>query len=144
MNLPPNQSNNPAFERQSWFSSHTALEYITYYLEEARQDIRIASGFFTIRGWGLIRQYTTNKNTYLLVGLDEPGEVCARQALIAEIMRDLRTGLDRERRQAVSDLIEKIQSHQFQMVDARATDHHAKLYIIDDQTAIIAVLHNRE
>jgi len=110
MNIPPNQSNNPAFERQSWFSSRKALEYIRYYLEAARQDIRIASGFFTIRGWGLIRQYTTNKNTYLLVGLDEPGEECDRQALIAEIMRDLQTGLDRERRQAVSDLIEKIQS----------------------------------
>lgn len=138
MNIADNQFNSSAFERQSWFDSHKALEYIRYHLEAARQDIRIASGFFTIRGWGLIRQHTTNKNTYLLVGLDEPGEERARQALIAEIMRDLRTGLDLERRQAVSDLIEKIQSHQFQMVDARATDHHAKLYIIDDQTAIIA------
>ncbi|MEG4490252.1 hypothetical protein [Microcoleus sp. D3_18_C4] len=56
MNIPPNQSNNPVFERQSWFSNRKALEYIRYCLKAARQDIRIASGFFTIRGWGLIRQ----------------------------------------------------------------------------------------
>lgn len=138
MSIIHNQFNNSAFERQSWFDSHKALEYITHYLKSAQNDIRIASGFFTIRGWGLIRQHTRNKNTYLLVGLDEPGEERARQALIADIMRDLRTGLDRNRRQSVSDLVEKIQFNQFQMVDARATDHHAKLYIIDDKTAIIA------
>ena len=95
MNI-PNQSNNPVFERQSWFSNRKALEYIRYCLKAARQDIRIASEFFTIRGWRLIRQYTTNKNTYLLVGLDEPAEECARQPLIGEIMRDLRTGLGPE------------------------------------------------
>jgi len=133
-----NINNNSLIERQSWFDKHKAIEYITFYLENTENEIRIASGFFTIRGWGLIRQHTKNKSTYLLVGLDEPAEERARKALIQDLMRDLRTGLDIERRQAVIDLVEKIQSNQFQIVDARATDHHAKLYIIDDTAAIIA------
>jgi len=138
MNTNLNNFNNAEFDRQSWFDSHRAIEYIRHYLENTQNDIRIASGFFTIRGWGLIRQYTKNKNTYLLVGLAEPAEERARQALIKDIMRDLRTGIDQGRRQSVSNLVEKIQSRQFQMVDARATDHHAKLYIFDNQIAIIA------
>ncbi|GGA15072.1 helicase-related protein [Okeania sp. KiyG1] len=57
-------------------------------------------------------------------------------ALIQEIMRDLRTGLDKDRRKAVIDLVEKIQSQEFEIVDARAADHHNKLYISDGEAAI--------
>lgn len=122
--------------RLSWFESGKSIEYITKWLEEANQKIRIATGFFTIKGWNLVRRYTTGKQTYLLVGLDDPGEQRARMALIQEIMRDLRTGLDRDRRESVRDLIEKIESNQFGIVDARAKDHHNKLYICDEKAAI--------
>lgn len=122
--------------RLSWFESGKSIEYITNWLDKANQKIRIATGFFTIKGWNLVRRYTTGKQTYLLVGLDDPGEQRARMALIQEIMRDLRTGLDKDRRQSVRDLIKKIQSNQFGIVDARAKDHHNKLYICDEQAAI--------
>lgn len=130
------QSKTPQENRLSWFESGKSLEYITEWLEKANQKIRIATGFFTIKGWNLVRRYTTGKQTYLLVGLDDPGEQRARMALIHEIIRDLRTGLDRDRRQSVRDLIEKIQSNQFGIVDARAKDHHNKLYICDEKAAI--------
>lgn len=123
-------------KRLSWFDSGKSLNYITESLQKSKQKIRIATGFFTIKGWNLIRRYTTGKKTYLLVGLDDPGEERARMALIQEIMRDLRTGLDRDRRKAVRDLVEKIQSNQFEIVDARAKDHHNKLYISDERAAI--------
>ncbi|MEB3884064.1 helicase-related protein [Lyngbya sp. CCY1209] len=122
--------------RSSWFEPGKSLEYITSGLEKAKSQIRIATGFFTIKGWNLIRRYTKEKQTYLLVGLDEPGEKRAREALVKEIMRDLRTGLDRDRRQAVIDLVQKIESDRFEIVDARATDHHNKLYICDGRAAI--------
>ncbi|MCC5668013.1 phospholipase D-like domain-containing protein [Nostoc sp. CHAB 5784] len=124
--------------RESWFERRKALEYISHYFQTAKKEIRIASGFFTIRGWGLVRRYTKGKRVYILVGLDDPGEERARQALIDEILRDLRTGLDRERRQTVLDLIEKMQQGRLHLVDARATDHHAKLYIVDRKVAIMA------
>ncbi|EGK86763.1 helicase [Microcoleus vaginatus PCC 9802] len=123
-------------KRLSWFESGKSLQYIIDLLQEAKQKIRIATGFFTIKGWNLIRHYTTGKKTYLLVGLDDPGEQRARMALIQEIMRDLRTGLDRDRRNSVRDLVKKIESNQFEIVDARAKDHHNKLYIFDERAAI--------
>jgi phosphatidylserine/phosphatidylglycerophosphate/cardiolipin synthase-like enzyme len=125
-------------ERSTWFESYKSFEYISHYLKLVQQKIRIASGFFTVRGWNLIRKYTRNKFTYLLIGIDEPGEERARRALINEIMRELRTGLDRERRQAAQALVEKMEADQFRLVDARATNHHAKLYIIDRKVALIA------
>jgi len=124
--------------RETWFQSQRALEYISDRFQAGQKEIRIASGFFTIKGWGMIRKYTNGKHVYLLVGIDEPGEDRARKALIEDIMRDLRTGLDRDRRQAVADLVQKMESNQFQIVDARAMNHHAKLYLVDKEVAIMA------
>ncbi|MEM1168987.1 MAG: helicase-related protein [Cyanobacteria bacterium P01_H01_bin.35] len=123
-------------KRLSWFEPGKSFQNISEWLEKAENKIRIATGFFTIKGWNLIRRYTTDKQTYLLVGLDDPGAERARIALIQEIMRDLRTGLDKDRRKAVFDLVKKIQSQEFEIVDARAADHHNKLYIYDEKAAI--------
>jgi superfamily II DNA or RNA helicase len=123
-------------KRQSWFESGKSLEYIINGLQQAQSTIRIATAFFTIKGWNLVRRYTTGKKTYILVGLDDPGEQRVRLKLIKDIMKDLRTGLDRDRRQAVQDLVNKIESRTFEIVDARAKDHHNKLYICDQETAI--------
>ena len=122
---------------KTWFERGTALEVISHCFSNGREIIRIASGFFTIKGWNYIRRYTRNKRVYILVGLDEPGDERARKALIAEIMRDLRTGLDRDRRQAVEELVSKIEAEEFRLMDARATDHHAKIYLVDCQVAIV-------
>ncbi|BAW97968.1 hypothetical protein NIES970_29310 (plasmid) [[Synechococcus] sp. NIES-970] len=121
----------------TWFESGATIKQIKHYFSQGKSEIRIASGFFTLRGWGFIRSSTKNKKVYLLVGIDEPGEERARKLLINAILLDLRTGLDRERRQTVLDLIAKIESNNFHIVDARATDHHAKLYIVDSDTAIV-------
>lgn len=125
-------------QRSTWFENRKSIEYITRYLELVETEIRIASGFFTIKGWNLIREYIRDKFVYLLIGINEPGEERARLALIHEIMRELRTGLDEERRQGVQALVEKMQAEELRLVDARATDHHAKLYLIDDKVALIA------
>ena len=46
-------------------------------------------------------------------------------------------GRTENRRQLVDELIHKIKSCKLQIVDGRAYRHHAKLYIIDEQIAII-------
>ena len=122
----------------TWFESRITLEQIRYCFSKGKKEIRIASGFFTIKGWGLIRRYTKDKQVYLLVGIDEPGEERAKAALVKEIMRHLATGRDRDRRTSVINLVEKIESGTINIVDARATSHHGKLYIVDDHTAINA------
>ena len=48
--------------RLSWFESGKSLKYIIESLQKSKQKIRIATGFFTIKGWNLIRRYTTIKN----------------------------------------------------------------------------------
>lgn len=121
----------------TWFESRITFEQIRRCFMEGKKEIRIASGFFTVKGWGLIRKSTTGKHVYLLVGIDDPGEDRARKALVNEIMRDLRTGLDHSRRQAVSDLVQKMAAGEFHIFDARAMNHHAKLYLIDRKIAII-------
>ncbi|NJK58239.1 MAG: DEAD/DEAH box helicase family protein [Pleurocapsa sp. SU_5_0] len=122
----------------TWFESRITLEQIRYCFSKGKKEIRIASGFFTIYGWGLIRRFTKDKQVYLLVGINEPGEERAKVALVKDIMRHLATGRDRDRRKSVIDLIEKIESGSIYIVDARATSHHGKLYIVDDHTAINA------
>lgn len=121
----------------TWFAPRITFEQIRYHFQVGKKEIRIASGFFTLKGWGLIRKHTTGKHVYLLVGIHDPGEDRARAALIYEVMLDLRTGLDRERRQSVLDLVERIESGRFSIVDARAMDHHGKIYLVDRTVAII-------
>ena len=126
------------FLPSTWFESRITLEQIRYCFSKGIKEIRIASGFFTLKGYGLIRSYIKDKQVYLLVGIDEPGEERAKAALVKEIMRHLATGRDRDRRISVINLVEKIESGTINIVDARATSHHGKLYIVDDHTAINA------
>lgn len=126
------------FLPSTWFESRITLEQIRYCFSKGIREIRIASGFFTIKGYGLIRRYTKDKQVYLLVGIDEPGEERAKAALVKEIMCHLATGSDRDRRKSVIDLVSKIESGTINIVDARASSHHGKLYIVDDHTAINA------
>ena len=120
----------------TWFENRITLEQVRSCFSTGREEIRIASGFFTVKGWGSIRKYTQGKRVYLLVGIDEPGEERARTALVKEIMHHLATGLDRERRQSVGDLVDRMSSGALYIMDARASSHHGKLYIFDCHTAI--------
>lgn len=122
----------------TWFEAEITFQQICRCFKSGKQEIRIACGFFTVKGWGKIRKYTTGKRVYLLVGIDEPGEERARTALVKEILRDLATGVDRNRRQAVQDLVNKMESDQLRVFDARALKHHAKLYLVDRDIAIVS------
>lgn len=132
-----NELSNDLLLPPTWFEPKISLEQIKSCFSKGKQEIRIASGFFTVKGWSLIRSSTSEKKVYILVGIDEPGEERAKAALVDEIMRQLRTGLDRDRRKSVLDLVNRIETGVFNIVDARASSHHAKLYIVDRDVAII-------
>lgn len=121
-----------------WFRPKITFLQIERIFQEAKEIIRIASGFFTIKGWNLIRESTRGKQVLILVGITEPSEGEARKLLIQEIISDLATGVEQNRRQAVEDLIERIRQGEFQMVDARAIDHHGKFYIADDNVVVFS------
>lgn len=94
---------------RQWFDRGEAIKVIRYYFQCGEKLIRIATGFFTVRGYNLIRESARGKQMYILVGLDDPGKERVRKALVEEIMRYLRTGLDVDRRQAVQELVEKME-----------------------------------
>lgn len=126
-----------AIPRQ-WFDRGEALKVIRYHFQCGSRLIRIATGFFTVRGYNLIRGSARGKQMYILVGVDDPGKDRVRKALVEEIMRDLRMGLDIDRRHAVQELVEKLEGGDFRIIDARAKDHHAKLFLVDDAIALVA------
>ena len=128
---------NNSIPRQ-WFDRGEALKVIRYYFQNGKKYIRIATGFFTVRGYNLIRGSARGKQMYILVGVDDPGKDRVRKALVEEIMRDLSAGLDEDRRAAVQELVDKMEGGEFRIIDARAKDHHAKLFIVDDTISLVA------
>lgn len=123
---------------KAWFDRGTALKVVKYYFKNGEKLIRIATGFFSVRGYNLLRSSANEKQMYILVGVDDPGKDRVRKALVQEIMRDLRRGIDENRREAVRELVEKLEIGDFRIIDARAKDHHAKLYLIDDSIALVS------
>src|SRR5260370_30891526 len=69
----------------AWFDRGITLGQVQAAFAAACRRIRIASGFFTVRGWGLIRQATAGKEGAILVGIEDPGAERARPALGPEL-----------------------------------------------------------
>ncbi len=120
------------------FDRGISLDVVRHHFRQGRSVIRIAAGFFTVRGYNLLRGAAAGKKLLLLVGLEEPGKERARRAMVQEILLDLRTGLDVDRRAAVRELVERMGHGALQVLDARALAHHAKLYIVDERVALVA------
>lgn len=122
---------------QVWFAPKVTLEQIQRCFELGKEEVRIATGFFTIYGWNLLRKSIGNKKVYLLVGIDEPGEDKAREMIVKGIIEDLAVGVDSDRIEAVRDLVNRIEGRHFSIVDARASKHHGKAYLVDEDYLII-------
>lgn len=120
-----------------WFDRRVALDVLRYHFSHGEVEIRIAVGFFSVRGYNLIRGSVKGKKLYILVGVTEPGQKRVEMAIINEIMADLRHGIDVDRYQAVRDLVEKMKRGDFRIVDARALPHHAKIYLVDTAVALV-------
>ncbi|HOU12781.1 MAG TPA: phospholipase D-like domain-containing protein [Anaerolineae bacterium] len=120
-----------------WFDKGVALKVVQHYFRRGKNIIRIAVGFFTVRGYNLIRTSARGKKLFILVGVNEPGEDRVKRVIIKEIMEDLNSGVDEDRRAAVQELVDKMEGGDFRIVDAHAMDHHAKLYLIDNDIALV-------
>jgi hypothetical protein len=57
------------------FDRGVALKVVRYHFRRSKAIIRIAVGFFTVRGYNLIRAAATDKRMFILVGVNEPGIV---------------------------------------------------------------------
>lgn len=125
-------------QRRGYIARGRSFEIITSLAQESIDIIRVITGYFTVKGYNSVRKFFKNKKVALIVGIEDPGYERARKALVKEIIDALAYGLDYERDEAVKDLIARIRSGDINILDARALDHHAKVYIFDSFAALVA------
>lgn len=125
-------------KRQGYIASGRSYEIITGLAEKSQFIIRVISGYFSLKGYNSVRKSFKDKKIVLVVGIEDPGSDRARKALVREIIDELAFGIDYDRDEAVRELIERIKSGDVNILDARALDHHAKVYIFDDFAALVA------
>jgi len=119
-----------------FFQDRQAIQHLRYYLPMGVRDIRIAVGFFTVRGYSYIRSFLHAPRVAILVGMEEQTKGKVRVAIINDVLRDLRTGVNGNNRTAAQDLVARLAGGDLRVIDARALRHHAKLYIIDAQVVL--------
>lgn len=137
------------------------VDFLAEHLPRATSIVRIATGFFTVQGYSLIRHYLKEKQVRIMVGYDEIGQERLREHLIDAIMRHLSQWDALNRREAVQNLVRKLQSGQLQVVEQGSWEavaarfrkrDHAKLYIFGETGAAVGssnltvagLLHNAE
>lgn len=107
------------------------LKFAEVYFPRARNTVRIASAYFSLKGYQIVREHIKGEaEIYVLVGRHEGRNV--QQAVMDEISLDLGQ-CEVDIYQAVRDLVERIQQKRFIIRDARElrSPFHAKFYICD-------------
>ena len=125
-------------KRRGYIASGRSFEIITGLAEESQFIIRVITGYFTIKGYNSVRRSFNGKKIVLVVGIEDPGLDRARKVLVREIIDELAIGIDYNRDEAARELIDRIKSGDINILDARALDHHAKVYIFDNFAALVA------
>ncbi|AKD56691.1 helicase-related protein [Spirosoma radiotolerans] len=126
-------------ELMSGVGPGTVETFLKQYYGRAKKRIRIASAYFTVKGYDIGTQYLTNRSVQfqILVGAEEGASV--QSSIIKEVEREL-TSCKEDLWNAVYQLVQRMESNQFiirdarEMVDARGIEiaFHCKYYICDD------------
>lgn len=113
--------------------SGIGLEFIKAYFPEARSIVRIASAYFTLRGYKLGRKYVRQSVQFrILVGREEGRNVYT--TVIDEIVADLGQ-CETDLWDTVFELVQRMKSGHFIIRDARelTVPFHCKFYICDSK-----------
>ncbi len=115
-----------------WWEKNS-IKFLMPLFASTKKFIRLSTGFFSIQGYNLLKSYLVNKHIDILVGYDDRSRHELRMTLIEEIMEDL-SKWKGNRREAVLNLIEKLEKRELRIVDARLKKKdHSKIYIFDGQ-----------
>ncbi len=124
-----------------------AQDFLKPHFDQAQRLVQIATGFFTIQGYDMVRGVLAGKMVQLLVGFDEQSRERLRQKLIEDIMAHLGQWSAEDRRAAVQELVERIQAGRFILTERRERDEridartrsrdHAKVFILDESKVIV-------
>lgn len=120
-------------------------DFLLPFLENARQIVKIASGFFTVQGFNLFINALEGTTTFILVGYDDRQNKELVGKLLADVFTDLIRWDHFNRRQVVRQLVRKLMKNELYFrenddepyADARIRKRdHAKVYIIDNKIVL--------
>lgn len=127
---------------------HSGLNALSLFEENfchPAQLMRASTGYFSFKGWNLLRKILNCMEVRILIGFDENSEDTVKQKMVSLIMDDLSRWHEAERREAIRSIAESmrkgaftiLQSDQLQDMDLRAGDKdHTKVYILDDEIVL--------
>src|SRR5680860_1035288 len=114
---------------------HT-LAFIADQITRRPDLVRIATGFFSVPGYHRLRRRIGETNAHILVGFDEDARESLTNALIEEILEEVR-GWHTNRYEAIKDLAAALGSR-LRLTEARMRIRdHAKVYILGEEAAIV-------
>lgn len=138
-----------------------ALNFLLPHFSATVHTFQIATGFFSVQGYDLVKEALQGKHVQILVGYDEKSKERLKQKLIESILAHLALWDTENRRKAVISLVEMIRKGRFQIAErldeeiletrVRNKDH-AKIFILDHVKAVVGsinltengLLHNAE
>lgn len=131
LDVQPGQHGLPA----SALGPKSGLTFVQAYFPLAKSVLRIATGYFTVKGYNIGLENLTSPDVLLhfLVGPKEGKN--ARDAVAQRIRLELRSGTSGNLVAAVEDLIERIKAGKFVIQDTREVSQmfHCKFYICDEE-----------
>jgi superfamily II DNA or RNA helicase len=125
--------------------AHNTLTFLVEYLSQPARLLRVASGYFTLQGYNLLRPYLECEEVRILIGYDQDAPIVLHNELVKRLLEDLRFWNNAERRDAVEAIVNSINLGQFRLVKKDDTEElhfkarqkdHAKIYILDERFAL--------
>lgn len=136
-------ANNPKLSLSLHFDSNESpisgvgpgvgFEFIKAYFPKAKNTIRIASAYFTLKGYKIGKEFIAHQTRLqILVGREEGVHV--KNTIIDEIVDDF-GNCEEVLHETIVDLLDRIKNGQFVIKDAREMQvkFHCKFYICDDK-----------
>jgi superfamily II DNA or RNA helicase len=143
--LPPSEDNFDEIQQdstigQDHYGTH-AIDFLRYHLAHPANSLRVATGYFTLQGYNLLRPYLQCNEVRILVGFDQNAPIILHNELVKDVMFHLRKWNSAERREAVQQIVASIRAGNFQIVKKDSIEmlgirsrqkHHEKVYILDE------------
>jgi superfamily II DNA or RNA helicase len=110
------------------------FEFAKIYFKETQHILRIATAYFSLRGFDLCREFI-KKDVQLHFLVGKRDGFIVQETVRQEIRKELYRGDSGDLFEAVTDLVNRIKSQRFQIRNAREMQRpfHCKVYISDNQ-----------
>lgn len=126
-------------------SGQNAISLFEESFQRPASLMRASTGYFSFKGWNLLRKILQCDEVRILIGFDENSEQIIRKKAVSIIMVDLQRWHDAERRQVIRAIVASMENdtftvfHNDQVEDLHlrgGEKDHTKVYILDDDIVL--------